>query len=219
MADILDPRRTALVFFDMLKGYHYDKDGKALVPEDKPLADACVKIMNVARELGVPVCYAAADHRPDRKDASPVITDLELRRPDPTPDASGPTGGPSVVHGSVASEVIDEIKPQPEDYEIRKHRWSAFHQTELDLSLKTRGIDTIIIAGGSTEVGVASTAYAARDLDYNVVVLRDATHSGRGHTISDYYSTDVFPQVGRVRTIDQAIVMLRAGSQLTKEVK
>src|SRR3954451_14560096 len=113
MAASLDPRRTALVFFDMLKGYHYDKDGKALIPEDRSLAQACAKIMNVARELGVLVCYAAADHRPDRKDASPVITDLELRRPDPPPDTSGPTGGGSVVHGSVASEVIDEIKPQP----------------------------------------------------------------------------------------------------------
>src|SRR5204863_5813022 len=144
-----------------------------LIPEDRSLAEACAKIMNVARELGVPVCYAAADHRPDRKDASPIITDLELRRPDPPPDTSGPTGGGSVVHGSVASEVIDEIKPQPEDYEVRKHRWSAFFQTELELSLKTRGIDTVIIAGGSTEVGVASTAYAAPDLDFSVLVVRE----------------------------------------------
>jgi nicotinamidase-related amidase len=215
--DTLDPRKTAVVFFDMLKGYHYDKEGKALLPEDKPLADACARMANAARELGVPVFFAAADHRPDRKDATPVITDLELKRIDPPPSADGPSGGGTVVHGSVASEVIDEINPQPEDYEVRKHRWSAFHQTELEMSLKTRDIDTIILAGGSTEVGVASTAYSARDLDISVVVLSDATHSGRGPEVSDYYVNEVLPGVGRVRTVDQAIAMLHA--QSSQEVK
>jgi nicotinamidase-related amidase len=210
MTGTLDPRRTALVFFDMLKGYHYDREGKALLPQDRPLADACVRIMNVARELGLPVCYAAADHRPDGKDASPVITDLQLRRPDPPAGPEGPAGGGRVVHGSFTSEVIDEIKPQPGDYHIFKHRWSAFFQTELGLSLRARDVDTILLAGGSTEVGVASTAYAARDLDLNVVILSDATHSGRGARVSDFYVHQVFPQLARVRTVDEAIAMLRA---------
>jgi nicotinamidase-related amidase len=214
MAESLDPRRTALVFFDMLKGYHYDREGRALLPEDKPLADACVRIRNVAREYGIPVFYAAADHRPDHKDASPVITDLELRRPDPPPAPGGAAGGGRVVHGSFTSEVIDEIKPEAQDYEIRKHRWSAFHQTELELSLRARDINTILLAGGSTEVGVASTAYSARDLDFSVVILKDACHSGRGAAISDYYVNEVFPQVGRVRTVDEAIAMLQEGKRV-----
>lgn len=205
----IDPRRTALVFFDMLKGYHYDKEGKALLPEDRPQAEACTRIMNAARELGMPVVYAAADHRADHKDACPVITDLELRRPDP-PSTSEAVGGPGVVHGAVAAEVIDEIKPQPDDYVIHKHRWSAFHQTELEIELKTRDIDTILLAGGSTEVGVASTAYSARDLDINVVFLSDAMASGRGPSVSEFYVNEVFPGVGRVRTVDEAIGMLRA---------
>lgn len=210
MAEGLDPRRTALVFFDMLKGYHYDREGRALLPEDRLLVDACVRIMNAARELGMPVFYAVADHRPDGKDASPVITDLDLRRPDPPAGPEGPAGGGRVVHGSFASEVIDEIRPQPADYQVFKHRWSAFHQTELDLSLHGRDVDTILLAGGSTEVGVASTAYSARDLDFNVVILRDAVASGRGAPVSDFYVNEVFPQLARVRTVDEAITMLRS---------
>jgi nicotinamidase-related amidase len=167
--------------------------------------------MRAARDLGVPVFYASADHRPDGRDASPIVTDLQLRRPDPPMESGGAAGGGRVVHGSWTSQVIDEIAPQPEDYEVRKHRWSAFHQTELDLSLRTRGVDTILLAGGSTEVGVASTAYSARDLDYNVVILRDATHSGRGPEISNYYVDRVFPGLGRVRTVDQAVAMLHVG--------
>ncbi len=210
MAESLDPRHTALLFFDMLKGYHYDREGHALLPEDRPLVEACVRIMNAARELRVPIFYAAADHRPDRRDACPAITDLELRRPDPPPSPMGPAGGGRVVHGSFTADVIDEITPRPEDYVIRKHRWSAFYQTELELSLRARAIDTILLAGGSTEVGVASTAYSARDLDFNVVILRDAVSSGRGAAVSEFYVNEIFPQVARVRTVDETIALLRA---------
>src|SRR6266849_5879816 len=73
---------------------------------------------------------------------------------------------PVVAAGTWEAQVIDELEPQPQDYIIPKFRWSAFHQTYLDLALRNRNIDTLVIAGGSTDVGVASTAYTARDMDY-----------------------------------------------------
>ena len=72
------------------------------------------------------------------------------------------------------AEIIPETAPRTGDYVIKKHRWSAFFQTHLELSLRTAGIDTILLAGGALEIGIASTAYAARDLDYNQVILKDA---------------------------------------------
>ena len=53
------------------------------------------------------------------------------------------------------------------DVVVLKQRWSSFFQTNLDLQLRVRGIGTIVIAGGSTDVGIASTVFAARDLDCN----------------------------------------------------
>ena len=79
MADeTFDPRRTALVFFDALKVYAYDRDMKTLLPEATAQVDALVRLANLARAAGLPVFYARADHRPDGKDGATAVTDLEL---------------------------------------------------------------------------------------------------------------------------------------------
>ncbi len=74
---------------------------------------------------------------------------------------------------------------------IPKHRWNSFFQTDLDLQLRVRGIDTIVICGGSTDVGIASTVFAARDLDYGIVVIRDACYSARGNNNEFFMDTRV----------------------------
>src|SRR5437899_3364223 len=79
-----------------------------------------------------------------------------------------------------------------------------FFDTHLELSPRTAGIDTIMIAGGSTEVGVASTAYSARDRDFNLILLRDVCTSGRPGVV-DFFMDMVFPIFARVMTVDQAI--------------
>ncbi len=58
--------------------------------------------------------------------------------------------------GSRHAKCLDLIAPQPGDYVIAKHRWNAFLQTSLELSLRTAGVDTIMLAGGATEMGIAT---------------------------------------------------------------
>jgi nicotinamidase-related amidase len=202
--ETLDPRRTALVFFDMLKRYDYGPDLASLTPEARPQVEACVRLMEAARSAGVPVFYACGDHRPDGRDLATAITDDELARgATPREERRGPS--------PESQEVINELRPQPGDYVIRKHRWSMFFQTELDLSLRARNVDTILLAGGSTEVGIGSSCYQARDLDYNTIVVRDCVRSGRGQQISDFFVDRVIGGIGRVRTLDQVIAMLGVG--------
>ena len=85
--------------------------------------------------------------------------------------------------------------------------WSAFHQTYLDLALRSRNIDTLVISGGSTDVGVASTAYAARDLDYNLVIVSDACTSPEEDNHRQFVQR-IFPRMARVRTAEQVVRML-----------
>ena len=70
---------------------------------------------------------------------------------------------PIIAGGIWEAQVIDELAQAAEDYLIPKYRWSAFFQTYLDLALRTRKVGTLILCGSSTEIGIASTAYAARD--------------------------------------------------------
>ncbi|HZT08955.1 MAG TPA: cysteine hydrolase [Chloroflexota bacterium] len=203
----LDPRRTALLLFDMLKVYACDADGRVR-PEAESQVAACRRMLDAVRALSVPVFYAIADHRPDGADWAVARTDTNADRF--VDVAAARRLKPAAVRGSTGADVIDELAPREGDYLIRKHRWSAFLGTHLQLSLRTPGIDTICIAGGSTDVGVAATAYAARDHDFNVVVLRDGCRASRPE-VDAFFMEHVFPRLGRVRTVDETIALLRAG--------
>ena len=190
------PEKTALLFFDVQNTGWHSKDAEVAAAVDASgIIPRLVKLSEACREAGIPVFYSQADHRPDYKDWLPHIVG---NPPAPTPKMV------DLVSGSWYVTIIPELEPKPGDYVVQKHRWSAFHQTHFELSLRTRGIDTIIIAGGATNVGIASTAYAARDRDYNLIVLSDGCRT-RDPYINDYFMSDIFPKFARVMTVDQAI--------------
>jgi ureidoacrylate peracid hydrolase len=202
----LNIRKTALLFFDMLNIYYHgaSQETKRRV---KPVVDNAVRLMNAARQNRMLICYAMANHRPDGESRSLVVTDTDMRlRPWPNNACNPRVHG--ATEGSWEQKVIEEIAPRPEDYVIPKYRWSTFHQTYFDLALRSRNIDTLIISGGAVDVGVASTVYAARDLDYNVIVVRDACSNSHEDSTAAFMNT-VFPRMGRVRTTAQVLDMLR----------
>jgi nicotinamidase-related amidase len=116
---------------------------------------------------------------------------------------------PRFSKGSHEAVIAAELAPAEGDVVVPKHRWNAFYQTDLELNLRVRGIDTIVIAGGSTDVGIASTVFAARDMDLGIVVARDACYSARGNN-SEFFMERVFPRMGRVMTVDQAVALMTA---------
>ncbi|MCO5609495.1 hypothetical protein L7F22_063723 [Adiantum nelumboides] len=81
-----------------------------------------------------------------------------------------------VVKGTKGAAVIDELKPQPEDYVIAKTRFSAFFGTNLHLVLQSAGIQNLIFTGIQTPNCIRQAVFDAVALDYpSVVVLSDAT--------------------------------------------
>ena len=205
MTDRIDPARTALLFFDMLHGYIKESDAAARARYAPVVANA-VRLLDAARRANILVIHATANHRADNATSATLITDTDNRlRPRA---ANGDYKiKPAVVAGTRAAQIIDELKPEPQDYVVPKFRWSAFHQTYLDLALRSRHIDTIVVSGGSTDVGVASTAYAARDLDYNLVIVSDACTSPEQDNHAQFM-TRIFPRMARVRTTEQAVRMM-----------
>jgi nicotinamidase-related amidase len=135
-----------------------------------------------------------------------ILSDTDYGRP--WPNGVVTSRRPTVIEGEWSSEVIPELNPRPEDYLIPKPRWSAFHQTYLDLLLRAKGIDSVIISGASTYIGVAPTVYAGRDLGYSFIVARDAC-SASDKAAHDIFMDVVFPCAGRVRTTDQILDMIQ----------
>lgn len=203
----IDNKKTALLFFDMLNIYFHG------VPEQKkerlrPVVANAVRLREAAKKNGIPIFYAKANHRRDGAAMNRVVTDTDMRLRPWANDECAPVLH-AATEGSWEAEVIEELKPGPEDYIIPKYRWNAFHQTYLDLALRARGIDTIILSGGAIDVGVASTAYAARDMDYNLIIVRDACSNSFNEPVA-IFMEKVFPRMGRVRTTDQVLAMIAA---------
>ena len=202
----LEPTRTAMLFFDCLKGYLHPEDEAARrAIEASGVIPAMVRMAEACRARNVPIFFTQVDHRLDLGDIAPLIADLDSYGQRPA--GSAVLRSTFATPGTWKNEIIDELGPLPQDYVIRKQRWSAFFETNFWLHLRRRGVDTILFAGGNTEIGVASTAYAARDRDFNTVFLSDACRSRRDG-LSDFFMERVFPIFGRVRSVDEAIQML-----------
>jgi len=205
--DDFDPKKTALLFFDILNGYYHAAEPAAKA-RMKPWIDNAVRLMKAGREAGMPVFFAKGNHRPDSATSAVLQTDTDMGLR-PWPDGVVKKGKMHVTGGDRSSEVIPELDPRPEDYHIPKYRWSAFYQTYLDLALRARGIDTVIISGGSSDVGVASTIFAGRDMDYNMLVVSDACGTSHDQRAHDLLMTLIFPRMARVRTTDQTLQMIQ----------
>lgn len=91
---------------------------------------------------------------------------------------------------------------------ITKRQWGAFYGTELDLQLRRRDIDTIILCGILTTVGVESTARDAFERGYNQVFVEDAMAAREAadhvHTVGT-----IFPRIGRVRSTEEVLAALK----------
>jgi ureidoacrylate peracid hydrolase len=202
----IEIEKTGLIFFDVLNGY-YHQASDAAKQKKKPMVDNAVRLMKTARKVGMPIFFAKGGHREDEGTTVLLKTDTNIPLK-PWPNGIVTMVKPAAIEGRSGSEVIPELEPNQSDYHIPKHRWSAFYQTYLDLALRARKIDTLIISGGSTDVGVAATVFAGRDMDYNMIVVRDACATNHHQLAHDTLMDFIFPRMSRVRTTDQVLGMI-----------
>jgi nicotinamidase/pyrazinamidase len=81
------------------------------------------------------------------------------------------------LRGTKGAEVLDALKPEPTDIILPKRRFSAFFKTDLDMTLRVLGIDTIVVTGITTEVCVLMTAMDGLCHDFSVIILEDCCAS------------------------------------------
>ena len=105
------------------------------------------------------------------------------------------------------SDFIPELGPKDNDIVITKKQWGAFYGTDLDLQLRRRGLDTIVLCGISTNAGVESTARFAYEYSYQQIFAEDAmgARSAEEHANSVNYT---LKRIGRVRSTEQILAAL-----------
>ncbi len=189
----LDPKRLALVVIDLQKGIvsvpAQPHSPASVVANAAKLADAC-------RSRGAYVVLVHVGPSPDGKDALHPVTEPQPSRPPPVPGWD---------------EFVPEIGPKAGDHVVRKRQWGAFYGTDLDLQLRRRGIDTIVLCGISTNFGVESTARDAYERGYNQIFVEDACTS-RGAEDHAFPFRAIFPRIGVVRSTEDVLKALRPGA-------
>ena len=90
---------------------------------------------------------------------------------------------------------------------VTKHNPGAFFGTDLDLQLRRRGIDTIILSGLTTSNGVYATALDAFQHGYHLYIVEDAT-SDRDPDLHHLFFDKLYPKLGTVVTVAQVFSMI-----------
>jgi nicotinamidase-related amidase len=178
--------KTAIVVIDLQAGI------VSMPTEPHPakiVIENTAKLLTEARRKGIAVFLVHVTPSPDLKDALNPITETAFQTSGYNPDWS---------------KYVPELNIQSSDFRITKHQWGAFYGTELDLQLRRRGIDTIILCGISTNIGVESTARFAYEFGYNQIFVQDAM-AARSKEEHEYTIKYIFPRLGLIRSTSEII--------------
>ena len=170
----VDTGRMALLIIDMQRDFLEPGGfGAALgnhISRLKSAVGPCAAVLAAARRAGILIIHTREGHRPDLTDAPP----MKVERGDPAMriGARGPMGR-ILIRGEPGHDIIPELYPAAGEPVIDKPGKGAFYQTDLELMLKNRSIETLLVCGVTTEVCVNTTVREANDRGFRCVVLSD----------------------------------------------
>lgn len=181
--------KSAIVVIDLQKGI---TSMPAVPHSTQDVIANSSSILIAARKNNMNVFLVHVTPSPDLKDALHPISETSFQMSGFNPEWS---------------EYVPELNIQPSDILITKHQWGAFYGTGLDLQLRRRGIDTIILCGIATNMGVESTARFAYEFGYNQIFIEDAM-SARSKEEHEYPIRYIFPRFGLIRKTNEVLKAL-----------
>ena len=165
--DFLRPGRVALVMWDMQNGL------AGRCPNIDNVRRNANKLLDAAERAGIPVIWSRHILPPLELTAGPFVLFLMKKQKVDHPSKLQPT----MQRGMEDTEFVSGLTPKPHHIVLEKSQPSLFVDTPLDLRLKTMGVDTLVIAGVATDIGVEFTCRHAAALGYYSVVAEDASGS------------------------------------------
>jgi nicotinamidase-related amidase len=198
-ARVVEPSRTAIVINEFQRGVVGDLSAMPQIVESARSAiDAVAAMLRVARPVGVTVVHCVAERRADGRGGN-VNTAFGAKARKQRLAGETVT---SVDPGAFA-QVLPELGPEPADFVLgRLHGMSPMSDTGLDPLLRNLGVQTVVCAGASLNVGIIALANDAMNRSYDVVVAGDACTA-----IPPEYGADMlrysFPLISRVTTTEE----------------
>lgn len=185
-----DRQRTALLVMDL----QADIVGM-LGDQAQALLDRTAPLITAARAAGVPVIYVVLGFRPGYPEVSANNVGFAAIR------------GTDRFLGTPGADIPAVVAPKDGDLIVIKHRVSAFHGTDLDMILRAKGIDTLLLTGIATSGIVLSTVCHAADADYRIAIARDCV-ADRDDEVHRVLLDKVFARRAAIVTAAEAIAAL-----------
>jgi nicotinamidase-related amidase len=161
--ETINPAHSALLVTDVQNDFCKDASRQAMIPQ-------IVRVVEAARRCGVLVVYIQNTVLPDNLSDAPSDV-MRRRKLGINTDVT--------IEGTWGHQIVDQLKPGPKEPVVRKHRLSAFIGTTLDIMLRSKAIQTVVVTGTATHGCVINTAYGAIAHNYYVVVVEDSVASWR----------------------------------------
>lgn len=183
--------KTALLVMDLQNGIvsRFAEQGEMLLPFQQAI--------EAARQHNIPVLYVRVAFREGYPEVSPQNKAFS---------ALSSYGG--MTESDIATQIHESVQPQPGEPIIAKRRVSAFAGSDLEVLLRSRQIDTLILSGISTSGVVLSTLREAADKDFALKVLSDACLDVDPE-VHRVLMEKVFPRQADVLTVDAWIDTLK----------
>lgn len=182
-----DPARTALLIIDMQRDFIEEGGFGQSLGNDVGLLKAaiapCQAVLAAARSLGMLVLHTREGHRPDMTDA--FQAKVERGSPKVRIGDQGPMGR-ILIRGEAGHDIIPALSPLPGEPIIDKPGKGSFYATDLELMLRNRKIEALIVCGVTTEVCVHATVREANDRGFRCLIPGDccASYNLEFHTVS-----------------------------------
>ena len=189
--EFINAEKSALVLIDLQNGIAAMEISPSPYTSEEVIQNAS-KLVNAFSEKGAFIVLVRVSTM-DGKDMVKPKTDLKA------------TG---MKYSEGWDNLVPEISTTKNAHIVTKRQWGAFYGTDLDLQLRRRGIDTIVLGGVSTNIGVDTTAREAYQHGYHQIFVEDAM-TALTKEEHDYVCKYIFPRMGKIRTTKEIVSLLK----------
>jgi nicotinamidase-related amidase len=175
----LDASKTALLVMDL-----QSEIVPMLGDKGAALVERAAGVVAAARRGRLPIIYVAVGFRPGYPEINPS-------------NAAFAGAAKTGRFQTLTPDIVPALAPQAADVLVVKHRVNAFAATDLDMILRAKGVDTLLLLGVSTSGVVLSTLRHAADADYKPVVVADCCADGDDE-VHRVLTEKVFPKQATV---------------------
>jgi nicotinamidase-related amidase len=184
--------RAALLVVDMNRSHLDHEIGHLLVakPDAERIIATASRLREAWSEAGLPVIFVRTHHRYDPRTGEVVDNrnPFWMAQHGSAIPGLGKKRKTLAIEGAPVTEIVPELAPRPGEHTVFKHRYSPFHNTDLELLLKNLGVETLVVGGVNTNNCILCTCFEAFNRDMKIVLVEDMCASMNG---ADYHEAAV----------------------------